>query len=470
MHDPIIQSIVAYAIAIFFVIIGILTILSIFFSNLLEKYGIGLTPRMKQILFANLILEIVAAGFMVFKLNPDQTHQESSISRGQMAPAVYSLYNQAFDQFAKANYQASIDLFSKAIEQDPQNYILFLNRSVVYLQNNKNTESRSDLLKGLELYETLDDQQKRREKAYKLTILNQAIALYTATKEYEKANDLYIANKDQINDTADTLLRIYNNIGTVYLENKKWSDASVAFEKALNLSKSLGNKEMQVRTSINAANASYWIDGKDEQSQKFAQQAIDFLAVYSISPEVKGELIASSTNALGLALTKRRELGNKTIKTKDIIDVYSRGIDQLKSASERTDTEYNLLSSLYGNRAEAYLRDNKTSFAEEDYKTACNRFINRRHKAGVSRQLIGLIEIRKKTTPTNWQDIYALAYFASKLGNDKPLVQQNQDQQLLSQAQSKISEQEVTEIQSNISPYLERATGIPRNTWLQFDN
>jgi tetratricopeptide (TPR) repeat protein len=468
MHDPIIQSIVAYAIAVFFVIIGILTILSVFFSKSLERYGIGLTPRMKQILFANLILEIVAAGFIVFKLDPNKPDQDSIMSRGQMTPAVYSIYNQAFDQFGKANYQASIDLFSKAIELDPKNYILYLNRSVVYLQVNKNTESRADFLKGQELYETLDTQQKRREKAYGLTILNQAIALFSVTKEYEKANDLYVASADQISDTADTLLRIYNNIGLIYLENKKWSDASVAFEKAFNLSKSLGNKEMQIRTSINVSNANYWIEGQSEQARKYAKQAIEFLAIYTISPEIKGELVAGATNSLGLALAKIYQSDKSNLKLSDIINVYSQGIEQLQGASERTDTEYNLLSSLYGNRAETYLLDKNVSLAENDYKTACNRFINRRNKAGISRQLIGFTQVKLQSKSENWQDIFALAYMANKLGNDKPVVQQNEDQQLLSQARSNITEPEAAEIQSNISQYLQQATGIPKNTWQQF--
>jgi len=467
MYNPVVQNIVAYAIAFFFIIIGALTILSVFFSKSLEKYGAGLTPKMRQILFANLILEIIAAGFIVFKLKPLEPIHENR-SRGQMTPAVYAIYNQAAEQFSKANYQASIELFSNAIEQDPDNYILYLNRSVVYLQANKNTESRADFLKGQALYENLDAQQKRREKAYELTILNQAIALFSATQEYEKANALYIASADQITDIVDSLLRIYNNIGLIYLDNKKWADANVAFEKAFNLARSLGNKEMQIRTSINVSNATYWIEGQTEQSRKYAQQALDFLAVYTISPEMKGELVASATNSLGLALTKLYQTGGGHIKPDDIIKIYTQGIEQLGDASERTETEYNLLSSLYGNRADMYLLTKRFALAVNDYETSCNRFINRRNNTGISRQLIGFTLVKLQSKLPNWQDIFALTYMANKLGDKKPLAQQNEDQQLLSQARGKISEQETLEIQSNIAKYLARATGIPQNTWQQF--
>lgn len=439
MHEKILYLVIAYSIASFFIIIGILTIAVTFFSKALEKKGIGIPDRMKNVLFAKLILKVIAVGFLIFYSGPPipPTSGNTTIP-GHMNHEVYQIYNSAFDQFRKGNYQAAIDLFVRAIGKDPKNYILYANRSVVYLQNHKTTEAIEDLNIAMDLYAELSDQQKRRERMYRLLIVNQLIAAYVSTNEYEKACSIYENESHMLDDTSDSIMRIYNNIGNAFYEDHKWTEASTAYEKTFNLAKSLDNSEMQIRSSINLSNSKYWINGQELRALSSAGHAIELLDTYDLGIEKEAELRASSFNSIGLAksICTEKRLQNYSIDL--IIDDYSKGIELLKPFSDRSETEYLTLSNLYANRANSYRELEKYELSLNDYTTACNRFINRRYENGISRQLVGIYKILRTKEPLPKNELYALIYFANKIGSNKPPKQKEEDQQLLAEIESKL--------------------------------
>jgi len=460
--------IITYTLVVFFIIIGILTIAITFFEDALKKIGIGVSPKIKNILFVKLILEVIGIGFFIFYMGPPNIGSSTTIP-GHMNTEVYNLYNKAFEQYAKSNYQASIDLFSEAIQKDPKNYLLPINRSVVYLKANQTTEAINDLNLAEQLYENLSNQQKRRERFYKLLILNQRVSAYVAANEYQTAYEVYQDNVELIDDTTDTLMRLFNNIGNAYYNDHKWVEAADAYSKTFALSKSLGNAEMQITASLNKSNSFYWINGQNSEAIDSASHGIQLLNTFNIGVEKDAELRAGLINAQGLAQIQCQRSNPKCIyKIEDIVEQFSNGIALIEPYTDRTETEFLTYANLIANRAEAYLILKNFHLAENDYLSALNKFINRRYQDGISRQLIGLYKLKEAKKFLTHKELYSLIVMANQLGTNKPSKQQEEDQQLLASISTMLSDFEQQEVKMHLSTYLESATGVPKNTWEQF--
>jgi tetratricopeptide (TPR) repeat protein len=468
-HNNNLYLIVAYTIAISFTIITVLTIVYIFFANKLKTKGFELSSKWKNTLFIKIILEIIIIGFFIFNSGFSSNRSETVVVEGDMPREVYSLYNKAFENYGKGNKKASLKNFSDAIKLQPDNYLLYLNRSVIYLGESKNSEALVDLNTGLNLYEKMSDQRKRRERVLKLLIVNQLIALYNFDNKFEKVLETYNENKSLIHDINDINLRIYTNLGNSYLNQSKWTSAIEAFKNVQVLSQILNNQELEIKAVNNISKGLFWIKNKQTESYEYVLKSLELLKIYNIDRHLKAEMYAHVYNDKGLIEEKLFDMKILKISLDSIMKNYNEGIKILLPHEERTESEYLTLSYLYSGKANILRRKKEISDSKFYYKKALNRFIKRNSYEGISKQLIGFCRIlRNSNSKKDLYNAYACVKLAINLNTHKNPLEKQEDELILLSISSKLTKSETNTIDSNINIYLQSATGIDKNVWEQF--
>ena len=127
---------------------------------------------------------------------------------GEMTSSVYDVYERAIQAYPSDKGE-SLRLFSEALQQDPDNYILLANRASVYLALGRNTEAITDAQTAQNAYEKSGKQQLRIKKAYGLILDNTLINAYSQDRKFAEAETIYDNATPDIADVADTITRIY---------------------------------------------------------------------------------------------------------------------------------------------------------------------------------------------------------------------------------------------------------------------
>ena len=387
---------------------------------------------------------------------------------GHMNSDVYAKYIEARKQFGLGNFPKSLQLFSDAIDLDQDNYMIYVNRSVVYLALNRSLEAKNDGLRAVNIYQNISDQQKKREKNVEIDLLNQLINIDVSAGNFKEAISRYKEKSGLVFDMTDSVMRVFNNVGNASYAVQDWNGAVDAYERTYSLAEALRVPEMQVISLSNLSNGYYWISGSEEKAYNSAIMAFELLDGIEFDDQKEAELRANAANALGLSILKCRKTGVKLVSGEDEREVYSGGINVIKEFSERSEVAYLALSNLYANRANCLREMGLNDEAIKDYRLACNRFINRQYKDGISRQLIGMFYIAKENNPDDHEVLYALVTLAQELGVTKPAEQRQEDQNLRSWIESRMTKVQKVKVEEDRPKFLSLGTGISRDTWLQF--
>jgi hypothetical protein len=474
-HDATLYYIVAYTIAAGFVAITFLTIAVIFFQTfMLERFGIHVPANWRKVLFVKLLLEIVAAGLVVFyggpRAVPDSPPTFVSRPAGDMSASTYAKYETALQLFAR-DPNASLRLFSDLITEDPDNYILLGNRATINLAMHRHKEGLTDAEAARNAYNKISRQQARREKLHGLILANTLMTAYTKDGRPRDATDLYAAHRDTVSDVADTLGRLYFTAAIAALEDQAWRTAYELFVKQHAIAVAQENHDLQVRARINAGTAALWLGAPDiERALDGSAEALELLSVLpTFSQTEKATMGAQVHNINGLLKDRHRKAHPASVFTiQDVESEYDRGLALVRPIAMSSEDGKRAYADLVGNRADVHTERQRFAEAREDYISAMDIFMGFGDQAGFSRQAHGLAQLYLNAAlSADGQDrareaerAYAFIKAAEALGAKKPSAQKQEDQDLLAKISPMLSVAQRTAAQNRMQQLISETTKI----------